>query len=294
MAISEDQLAIWAKAPSETEESKCQIAVDSITKAIREKFGYQVSIFLQGSYKNRTNIKLDSDVDIVVRHDGYYFPDTNFLSEQDKAAYDAAFVPSGYTFANFKNDLCQILGSKFGLDVLRKNKCIRVNGNSYRVNADVIPCFVHKRYRNPSAVSAEGIELKSDQGERIYSFPEQHYNNGISKNEDTKQMYKPIVRIMKHIRNELIDQEQLMNDLMPSFFLECLVWNVLPHAHFHKNSYKEALKTVASVIWNDMKDGSKSIEYAEVSDLMWLFKGQTKRTPQQAFEFIDKTWDFMG
>jgi tRNA nucleotidyltransferase (CCA-adding enzyme) len=66
MAINEDQLKRWATAPSETEETKCQNAVRLITNAIKERFGSDVTVFLQGSYKNRTNVRQDSDVDIVV------------------------------------------------------------------------------------------------------------------------------------------------------------------------------------------------------------------------------------
>ncbi len=294
MSVSENQLKIWAKAPSESEETKCQNAVNSITNAIRAKFGNQVTIFLQGSYKNRTNIKLDSDVDIVVRHDGFYFPDINWLSDQDKDIYKASFVSSNYTYSQFKTDIQRILESQFGqLEVLRKNKCIKVNGNSYRVNADVIPCFVHNRYSNPTTISAKGIELISDSNDRVCSFPDQHYENGVQKNSETRQMFKPIVRILKRTRNELAEQGEIEIEKMPSFFLESLVWNVLPHTHFHKNTYKEAALTVSSAIWGDMRDTSKSNNYAEVSNLMWLFKGQNKRIPQHAFEFIDKTWDFI-
>src|SRR3990172_2917044 len=105
MKFAEDQLTTWAKPPSETEEEKCRNAVDQITKAIRDKFGDDVSIFLQGSYKNRTNVKRDSDVDIVVRHDGYYFYDLGSLTPEEKAAYEASSIPAKYTFYQFKNDV---------------------------------------------------------------------------------------------------------------------------------------------------------------------------------------------
>src|SRR3989339_1525459 len=204
MNISEEQLSRWAKAPSETEEGKCQNAVSRITEAVKEKFGSGVSVFLQGSYRNRTNVKQDSDVDIVVLHKGYYFPDVSGLSESDKAAYRKNFIGSDYTFSQFKNDVHGLLKDTFGADlVTRKDKCIMVNGNDYRVDADVVPCFIHKRFRSLYVVEAEGIELVTDLGVHIHSFPEQHYDNGVAKNSNTGMMYKPVTRILKNVRNEL-------------------------------------------------------------------------------------------
>ena len=109
MKISEEQLTRWAKAPSETEEGKCQNAVNRITEIIKNKFGSDVSVFLQGSYRNRTSVKQDSDVDIVVLHEGYYFSDVGGLSESDKTTYWKNFVGSDYTFSQFKNDIHNLL-----------------------------------------------------------------------------------------------------------------------------------------------------------------------------------------
>lgn len=295
MNISEEQLSTWAKAPSETEQTKCQNAVSQVTDAIRQRFGDRVSIFLQGSYRNHTNIKVDSDVDIVVRHNDYYFPSVDSLSAQDKNAYWSSFLPSGYTFSQFKNDVEQALITKFGADsTTRNNKCLTVSGNTYRVNADVVPCFVHKRMRTPEIVSAEGIEFVSDSGTRIFSFPVQHYENGTSKHASTDYKYKDIVRILKHVRNQLIDGGKMEEDAMPSFFLECLVWNVLPDAHFRKGSYLDTSRAIIATIWNEMGNPERADNYAEVSDLKWLFRGHPKRTHQQARAFMQTAWDYIG
>ncbi|MBU4350875.1 nucleotidyltransferase [Candidatus Parcubacteria bacterium] len=295
MDVTEEQLARWAKPPSETEEEKCQNAVGQITDAIRAKFGNNVSIFVQGSYKNRTNVRLDSDVDIVVRHDGYFFPDVGGMSEVDKQQYWANFNVSTYTFSQFKNDIQSILINKFGATVIeRKNKCIMVKGSSQRVNADVVPCFVHKRFKTPSLVETDGIEFVTDAGIHVYSFPEQHYDNGVSKNDSTSRMYKSVVRILKNVRNELVDQNTIAPETMPSFFLECLAWNVLPNTHFLKNTYAEATRAIVATVWNEMGEPEKANNYAEVSDLKWLFRDNQNRTHQQARSFMQHAWDFIG
>lgn len=295
MNISEEQLSRWEKPPSETEEGKCQNAVRQITDAIRARFGNDVSIFLQGSYKNRTNVKLDSDVDIVTRHDGYYFPDTTGMSEADKQRYWASFISSPYSFTQFKNDVHNILVNRFGATAIeRKNKCIKVKGSSQRVNADVVPCFVHKRFKTPTVIEAKGIEFVTDSGVHISSFPEQHYDNGVSKNDNTGRMYKSVVRVLKNVRNELVDQRIITLEQMPSFFLECLVWNVLPNSHFQKSTYTAATRATVVTVWNEMGDPERANNYAEVNDLKWLFRGSPHRTYQQARSFMQHAWDFIG
>jgi predicted nucleotidyltransferase len=294
MSGVEQQLSRWAKPPSETEETKCQNTVNRIKKAITSRFGNRVSIFLQGSYKNRTNVRLDSDVDIVVRYNDAFYADITDLSESDKQIYEKNRIHCDYIFLRFKNDIKQILEDEFDSgEIEHRNKCITVKKNTQRVNADVLPCFVHKRFRTPYSVSAEGIQFFTDDGTEVISFPEQHYENGVSKNEDTARMYKAIVRILKNIRNELIDRGKITENLISSFYLECLIWNV-PNNTFNKETYLSATKAIIEKIFMDMSDSYKSDDYAEVSDLLWLFKGQRKRTPQQARDLMLKAWDFLG
>jgi predicted nucleotidyltransferase len=293
MSVNENQLITLSKPPSETEEEKCRNAVDRITKAISLKFGSSVSIFLQGSYKNRTNVKIDSDVDIVVRHNGYYFGDTVYLTESEKQLYNQ--IPNAtYTFNNYKSDIHKLLEEEFEYgEVERKDKCINVHENSYRVNADVVPCFVHKRLQTHISESDVGIELITDKGQRIFSFPQQHFENGAKKNNDTDTMYKSVVRILKNARNSLVDQSTITDKAMPSFFLECLVWNV-PNQNFERDTYLESTKSIIQTIWNDMGNITKYGDYAEVSDLKWLFKGNTNRTPEQAKSFMEQVWTYLG
>jgi len=290
--VSEDQLTSWASPPSETEEDKCRNAVSRITDVVRKKFGNDVSIFLQGSYKNRTNVRKDSDVDIIVRHDSYFFYDIGSLTPEEKQIYETNRNPAQYIFSQFKNDIQSLLENEFDDGVVeRKNKCIRVNGSSYRVNADVVPCYEYRRFASPTHVEAIGIGLLPDKGNRINSFPEQHYDNGVAKSKSTNGAYKDIVRILKRTRNELIDSDTLTKDSMPSFFLECLVWN-LHDLHFQHATYRDMTSTVIARIWQDMKDFNTHNAYAEVSDLKWLFRGKSLWTPDQAKTFMEHAWNY--
>ncbi len=299
MSINEAQLNRWAKAPSETEETKSQRTVSRISNIIKENCDSRINIFLQGSYKNRTNIKLDSDVDIVVLNEDYYFPDVHSLPEEDREKYWDNFKGSDYKFQDFKNDIQKILEKEFDYgEVERKNKCIKIKKNSYRVDADVVPCFSCKRYgslhsANIDIPDAQGIKLISDPGNVVTSFPNQHYKNGVLKNKNTDYNYKSIVRVLKHAKSNLSDSGLLAEKDMSSFFLECLVWNVSPDFHFRKINFSDITKTVVSNIWDDMDDIEKYNKYAEVSDLQWLFKGFPERTPQQVKNFMAKIWDYL-
>jgi tRNA nucleotidyltransferase (CCA-adding enzyme) len=140
MAITEQQLINWSRPVSTTEDNKCKNAISQVTDAIRKKFGSSVSIYLQGSYENNTNVRQDSDVNIVVRHDGYFYHDLQRLGEPDKLAYERNRTSGNYLFSKLKDDVQDALITAFGNDAKRKNKCIEVIGNSYRINADVVPC----------------------------------------------------------------------------------------------------------------------------------------------------------
>lgn len=73
----ENRLASWAKGPGKVEAEKCERAVTAIKKAIEYDSALSergVSVFAQGSYQNRTNVRADSDVDVCVRCDDVFFP----------------------------------------------------------------------------------------------------------------------------------------------------------------------------------------------------------------------------
>ncbi len=292
MALTEQQLISWSKPLSTTEDEKCKRAVAQVTEAIRRKFNSSsVSIFLQGSYQNDTNVRLDSDVDIVARYNDVFYHDLYFLTEEQKQIYNANRTPGTYSFDQFKTDIKQVLENEFGSAAQLKNKCIFVQGNTYRVNADVVPCFTLKRFRTATEVSAEGIRFYSDDNKEIESFPEQHYRNGVSKNTSTGRMYKRTVRILKRVRNELIESGTISEKLVSSFFIECLVYNV-PNGHF-SSGYRDTLKSVIAKVYNDMLDPAVGDEYEEVSGLRWLFKGSS-RSKNDARIFMDKCWDYAG
>lgn len=122
----------WSQGPASTESTKAENAEKAIRKAIDASKRLQtldVDVFPQGSYRNRTNVRQDSDVDICVRLRStfhYELPDTATMQE-------AGFSASSYSYADYKNDVQQALFDYFGSSaVTRGNKAFDVHANTYR------------------------------------------------------------------------------------------------------------------------------------------------------------------
>lgn len=65
----EDKFTSWASPPGQTEQTKCDNAVSVIHNAIDASSALSsraITVFAQGSYRNRTNVRADSDVDVCV------------------------------------------------------------------------------------------------------------------------------------------------------------------------------------------------------------------------------------
>src|SRR5262249_55325956 len=74
--------------------------------------------------------------------------------------------------------------------------------------------------------------------------PQQHYDNGVKKNDDTRRAYKAVVRILKNVRNHFVDHGLMKIEDMSSFFIESLVWNV-PDSYFQGSTCRDDAVSVA-------------------------------------------------
>lgn len=184
----ESVFATWSQGPSATEQERAENAERQIRQAIQgsEKLkNRNIRVFTQGSYRNRVNVRRDSDVDIsVLCFDTYFdeYPDDNVKAELAKS-----FIPATYAYATFKNELEEALVARFGRSaVTRGAKAFDVKANSYRVESDVAAFFEHRRYTSVTHYLS-GVEMIPDDYSppRIKNWPEQHYENGVAKNDLT-------------------------------------------------------------------------------------------------------------
>lgn len=248
MAIPEAQLDTWAKQGS-IEQSKSTYAMmrNTLEESAAPYASRLFNIFLQGSYGNDTNIYADSDVDVVMELTSVYYDDLDQLPESDKILYKAAFSPASYSYSQFKAEVVRHLTNRFGHGVTAGKKAVYVPGSGNRRDCDVLPCAELRRYtrfKNHFDRSFEsGICFWTPEGTQIINFPKQHSANVTAKHQATGSWFKPVVRILKNMRNRMTDQGYLTTGSAPSYFLEGMLYNV-PNVQFGR-SYQD---TVASAI----------------------------------------------
>lgn len=288
----EAQFREWAKPPGKTEQDRCDNAVSAIRNAIKASDKLRtrgVSIFAQGSYRNNTNVRKDSDVDI-----GILCTDTFFFDlPEGKIRETFQIEPATYGYDQYKNEVEAALVNYFGrAAVTRGNKAFNIHETSYHVEADVAPFFEHRRY-NTNGTYLEGVELQTDkERNRIINWPEQHYANGCRKNNDTGTRFKSIVRVLKALSNEMAEQ-RVSNGDIPGFLIECLVWNV-PNDRFQNSTYTADVESALVFLYEHTKADDPCREWGEVSELKYLFRPTQKCTREQANAFTVAAWNYAG
>ena len=88
--------------------------------------GHNIEIFLQGSYRNVTNIYSDSDVDVVVQLSETFTYDLTRLTEPTRGRKQReldTLGPAAYSWDNFRRDVLESLRRHYGAaNVLEVNK----------------------------------------------------------------------------------------------------------------------------------------------------------------------------
>ncbi|MEN5203013.1 nucleotidyltransferase [Stenotrophomonas sp. TWI700] len=281
----------WAQSPSKTETDKIEHSITAIKKALAAwpALATVTRAFVQGSYRNRVNVRQDSDVDIaVVYTGGTFFPDYPEGTTRETFGN----LPGTYTYAQFKKDIGDALVDYFGpLHVTRGDKAFDVHENTYRVDADVVPVFEHRRYQHAGTYFS-GTQLYSDKGVKIINWPDQHYANGNDKNNITRRAYRKIARIVKKLRNVMDDEGVPEAKPLKGFNVECLIWNV-PDALFMHDTLFQDVTAALNYLSTQLSSMGACGEWGEVSELKYLLKGnETKR--QQFKAFIDRARTRIG
>jgi hypothetical protein len=234
MPFSEDQLDIWAKqGPTQqfvdTYNSIRSVLVDQRSPFYKRDF----DVHLQGSYGNDTNIRGDSDVDVVICTADTYGYDLGHLPPDQKALYQQQNVDVQTAFYGFKQEVISWLNDNYGaVSVVPGKKAILLKGNDYRRDADILVATEHRqyfRYQNASKQGQgyhQGIRFYTSDGQAIENFPKEHSKDCTSKHQATNSWFKPTVRIFKNMRNRMIEKGVIKDGLAPSYFIEGALWNV--------------------------------------------------------------------
>ena len=58
------------------------------------------------------------------------------------------------------------------------------------------------------------------------SYPEQHHQRGLKKEKAANERFKRTIRMFKAARSQLVSRRVLTKEDAPSYFIECLLYNV--------------------------------------------------------------------
>jgi len=283
----------WSKPSSSTESTKAENAIRMVKDAVNSNDSlskYNINVFVQGSYKNNTNVKQDSDVDICVCCEDLVDSDYGFAPNMNDNL--AGLVPATYSYAAFKNDLQIALKDYFGsASVTRGDKAFDVHENSYRVDADVVPTIIQRLYFDDGSYR-QGTQIINDSGIVINNWPQQHYDNGVNKNRNTEKRFKSIVRAMKNLRNRLEEKNYHSAKPIPSFLIECLVY-LVPNNYFAGDFYKKNVENCIGHLWHAIKKLESCKNWTEINKIKFLFHSAQKWNKEEVRSFLLDAWNYI-
>jgi predicted nucleotidyltransferase len=205
-----------------------------------------IRLFTQGSYANNTNIEKTSDVDIaVILESTFSMVNPTMLKFESEDTinrlYEVAPATDDYNAIRLKNDVESALKQTFGTSYIeRKNKSVKVKGNSTRADCDTVPAKRRRDYSDDKHKNKDNyvpsimIYPDDDIANPIINFPEQHIFNGVFKERATENKYKKCVRALKNIKEIMSENGYFVQQGISSFGLESLLWNVA-NSYFTKS-----------------------------------------------------------
>lgn len=295
-------LSMWIKPSSDHEKDRQERARHMVAEAIAgwKKFDdTDYDIYTKGSYRNRTNVKLDSDVDIAIDlKECVYYDFISGVNESEvvrPASYSGSWTPESW-----RSEVVKALESYFGKESINTAGRLAINipeVKGSRPSIDIVPSFEYIRY-DDAAQSASNTNYGScvfpkDGGRKTVNWPQQQYDNGVKKNDITGKRYKFFVRALKNAENALVDSGDLKKAL-PSYFMECLVYNAADHLF---NSANDDLETSFGKVLNNIAvklDSDNDFPMVEPNELKYLFRGDKKWTIAEGKELIARTQTMMG
>ena len=297
MKYTESILQNWTKPLSDTEEQRVENTVNMVRTALSTNETLKTmdfDVFAQGSYANNTNVRSDSDVDVCVMLKNPF----HIKIPDNKTASDYGFIIIPYSFPEFRQLVKNAIVNKFGRGSIKDgNKSIKIRENTYHVNADIVPAFQLRNYKylnssNPD-VYKEGIWFQANDGNEVENYPRIHISNGNEKNSKTNHYYKKLVRIMKHIKNNMVDDKATDGDKISSFLVESMVWNIPVDYFTYYNTWEETIRLAIRFLYNGFEQ-KQYTKWREVSGMLYLFSDDRKWTAVDARQWLLDAWFYLG
>ena len=218
-----------------------------------------LDVYLQGSYKNSTDVTKSSDVDLVVQMSTIWRANKESLPADQLVKYDSSYVDVHFPVSQFKSDIQNALNQFFDPQfVSNGNKCLKITEHGKYCSADVIPCFSYRQYgffeSNTNQKYTEGMFFYANNGDFIRNFPKQHYDALTTKSTNTNGAFKETVRMFKNIKDDLIDNHVISKDIVSSYFIENLLYNV-PITYF-SGTYTDRFRSIVNHLCDQYSSGN--------------------------------------
>ena len=247
MPIPRSVLSSWSHPRSNKASIQAHTSIrEALDSSNLSSKGFKHGVFLQGSYINDTNLRRDSDVDVVVQLAAKLSPNVANLSGT-QLLDDESHKLMCERWRSFRTQVLKALRATYGREaVTARRKSIKLAKGQIHASADVV-VTVH---------CGEGLAFcLLDEHRWVVSFPRQHHDRGLKKEENTNRIFKRTIRMFKAARNHLEDNHMIKKGTAPSYFIECLLYNV-PDELFKKRldeSYCDILEYLETVKLNRFK-----------------------------------------
>lgn len=290
-----DLLSRWIKPSSDTEQAQQDRAQRMATYAVTGQAALRsanLHVYAKGSYANNTNVRRNSDVDIVVECQACHYYD--YMPGQAPATALGTAYTGEWTPAKLRIEVTSALRSAFGtsnVDTTGKIALVLPAVDGSRPSIDVVPSFDYFLYDNPlRSSSRRGSCVFPTSGPRIINWPDQQLANGRNKNQLTGSRYKYFVRALKNSENALVRAGTI--EAKPSYLMECLVWNVADST-LKSGDLSLGFQATLVELWQGL-NGNACDQWTEPNDIKYLFRGLQKWSVADAKEVVLGTWQYLG
>lgn len=224
--------------------------LDNITQEYNIEFNKDdVKIYVQGSYKNNTMTDDFSKLEIVVE-----FPQNIFgnilkqpILKTKRILFEDSIVKK--RIIKFKPIVPLNILKKVIMETvlnISKNNGIFNNSKSisipatkkHKISCEILPCYTLNNTENHSVIIYDSLINKY-----VAAFPVLHCQNLRLKDEKTNGNFLNIVRIFRNIRDIMIENEIINEGFAPSYFIECLLYNI-PNSLLTGTLERSMLKTL--------------------------------------------------
>ncbi|MFD0344778.1 hypothetical protein ACFVH0_39975 [Streptomyces sp. NPDC127117] len=161
-----------------------------------------------------------------------------------------------------------------------------------RPSIDVVPCFKWVVYDvTAPGGQDEGSVVYGRNGKQVVNWPELQLVNGRAKNTNTNLRYKFVVRVLKNVENGLAAQGVIK--ALPSYFSECLVYNVPGHV-FLADGFDDAVRAGLQEVSRQLKSWFGSQRMREPNGMKKVFGEGQKWDEKGARNLIDTACHYLN